>query len=149
MQAIRVPQEAKPLLSLCRKHTAATTDPSSVLCFDTYADLIVFAAARGFHHLRGKAPNRSTKFLDQPNPIDLFLFKNDRRFPQILFIALATARDKDVVRDEATICRLIEDFAAVGCTSISQSLSSRPGEPHLAIADLLIEAPHTDDDGKI
>ena len=150
MATIRVPQEAQSLLSLCRKHTCGPTETPGPPCFETYADLLVFAAACGFHEIKGKAPNRKSKFLDSPNPIDLQIFKNDRRFPQILLIALATSRDQNVVRDEETICRLIEDFAAVGCFHINRTLSAKPGSPpHLVIANLLVGSSEKEDDMKI
>lgn len=138
MANIRVPQEARPLLPLCRKHTCGPTETPGPPCFETYADLIVFAAACGFHEIKGKVPHRKSKFLDSPNPIDLQIFKNDRRFPQILLIALATSSDQNVVRDEDRICHLIEDFAAVGCAHISRTLADQPGiPPHLVLAKLL------------
>ena len=83
-------------------------------CFETYADLMVFAAAYGYSELHGSIPKRKTKFLATPNPIDFEIFKSDRRYPPILLIALAASKDKDVVRDESLLCKLTEDYAAVG-----------------------------------
>jgi hypothetical protein len=139
MATIRVPQEAQPLLPLCRKHERGPTEAAQPHCFETYADLIVFAAAFGFSEMSGRPPSRKSKFLDRPNPIDLSIFKTDKRFPQILVMALATSRDQNVVRDEELICRLIEDFAAVGCQRLSRTLkSSVVGGAHLEIARILV-----------
>jgi hypothetical protein len=87
MAVIRVPQEAQSLLPLCRKHERGPTEATAPPCFDTYADLIVFAASYGFAEMNGKVPNRKTKFLERPNPIELGIFKTDKRYPQILLMA--------------------------------------------------------------
>jgi hypothetical protein len=138
MAVIRVPEEAKPLLHLCRKHECGPTEQAGPPCFETYADLIVFAASYGFAEMNGKAPNRKSKFLDRPNPIELGIFKNDKRYPQILMIALATSRDQAVVRDEEIICRLIEDFTSVGCNRMNAELrQSANVAPTLVIARIL------------
>jgi hypothetical protein len=140
MAAIHVPQEAQSLLALCRKHECGPTEQAGPACFETYADLIVFAASFGFAELNGRAPNRKTKFLERPNPIDLGVFKNDKRYPQLLLIALATSKDRNVVRDEETICRLIEDFASVGCSRLTQAIEAVSGNGrHLPIANILVQ----------
>jgi hypothetical protein len=150
MATIRVPLEAQTLLSLCRKHERGPTEPDVPSCFETYADLLVFAATYGFSEMNGKRPNRKSRFLERPNPIDLGIFKTDRRFPQILLIALATSRDQNVVRDEEAICHLIEDFAAVGCTYIVRTLAVKAdAEPHLAIASMLAGSMKEANDVKI
>lgn len=140
MAAIHVPQEAQPLLALCRKHECGPTEQAGPMCFETYADLIVFAASYGFAEMNGRVPNRKTKFLERPNPIDLGVFKNDKRYPQLLLIGLATSKDQNVVRDEETICRLIEDFASLGCSRLTQAIDAGSGEArHLAIAKALAQ----------
>jgi len=150
MAAIRVPEEAKPLLALCRKHERGLTEQAAPACFETYADLMVFAASYGFAEMSGKVPRRKTKFLERPNPIDLSLFKTEKRYPQILLMALATSRDQNIVRDEETICNLIEDFAAVGCSHIALTLNQRIGLPaHLAISSLLQSSSRNEDELKI
>jgi hypothetical protein len=140
MAVIRVPEEAKPLLPLCRKHDCGPTEQAGPPCFETYADLIVFAASYGFAELNGRAPDRKSKFLERPNPIDLGIFKNDKRYPQILMIALATSKDQNVVRDEEIICRLVEDFSAVGCTSLSKKLNQKFSvSAHLVVASIIAD----------
>jgi dnd system-associated protein 4 len=147
MAVIRVPEDAKPLLRLCRKHDLAPTETEGPSCFDTYADLMVFAASYGFAEMGGKPPQRKkSEFLERPNPIDLSIFKTDKRFPQILLIALATSRDQNIVRDEDLICKLIEDYAAVGCQNITRMLGKNgDGREHIELATILSE----NDDGKI
>ncbi len=142
MAVIRVPVEAKPLLPLCRKHDLGPSEQAGPQCFETYADLMVFAAAYGFSELNGKPPVRKkSEFLERPNPIDLSIFKNDRRFPQMLLIALATSRDQNVVRDEETICRLVEDFAAVGCGRLGARFQQAKQEcAHLVLTSIIGEA---------
>lgn len=150
MAVIRVPEEAKPLLPLCRKHEEGPSGHSGSASFDTYSDLLVFAAAYGFSEMRGRPPQRKTKFMERPNPIDLGIFKTDRRFPQILMIALATSGDQNVVRDEDLICHLIEDFAAFGCERLWKKLDQRGGQiAHLALVTILAEAEHCNNESKI
>jgi dnd system-associated protein 4 len=141
MAVIRVPEEAKPLLSLCRKHECGPTEQAGLPCFETYADLIVFAASYGFAEMNGRAPNRKSKFLERPNPIDLGIFKNDKRYPQILMIALAISKDQNVVRDEETICRLIEDLAAHGLQRMHSELAKQNNSAApLVLSNALISA---------
>ncbi|MCB1078492.1 MAG: hypothetical protein KDM64_11760 [Verrucomicrobiae bacterium] len=147
MATIRIPEEAAPFLPLCRTRDILPSSTEEVVCFDTYADLMVFAASWGFSDLKGKLPTRSTTFLDRPNPIDYQIFKSDRRYPPILLIALAASGDQEVVRDEETICRMIEDFAAVGFSRLKNLISSDlPGQMHLVIAKKLAEFPLGGDD---
>jgi dnd system-associated protein 4 len=143
MPVIRVPIEAKPLLRLCRKHELGPSEQPGPQCFETYADLMVFAAAYGFSELNGHAPIRKkSEFLERPNPIDLSVFKNDRRYPQLLLIALATSKDQNVVRDEELICHLVEDYASVGCFRLSKATDQAfAPSAHLLLAQTLAEQP--------
>jgi len=139
MPHIRIPEAAKPFLPLCRRREASGTDTEHV-CFDSYADLIVFAAALGFDAMGGRPPMRDTRFVTQPNPIDFQIFKDDRRYPQLLLIALAASRDQAVIRDEELLCRMAEDFAAVWCERLKEVVdATTPGSWHLAIAKRLTE----------
>jgi dnd system-associated protein 4 len=150
MAVIRVPEEAKTLLPLCRKHECGPTEQAGPPCFETYADLIVFAASYGFAEMNGRAPNRKSKFLERPNPIDLGIFKNDKRYPQILMIALATSKDQNVVRDEETICNLIEDFAALGCGRLAKKFDLKIAlSAHMVIANILANSSSSADELKI
>jgi dnd system-associated protein 4 len=121
MATIRIPKELKPLLPLCRSYTGHRQEDKAAAPFETFADLMVFAAAAGFHHLHGAPPKKPcADFLDQPNPIDFSIFKSDSRHPILLLIALATSKDKDVVREEEVICRLTEDFAKAGAAYLGK-----------------------------
>jgi hypothetical protein len=140
MPNIRVPESAQQLLPMCRKHELLPTERELPQCFETYADLLVFAAAYGFSQLHGSIPKRKTRFLSTPNPIDFEIFKSDRRFPPILLIALAASKDKDVVRDESLLCKLTEDYAAVGFEKMIK-IQSEHGDTSfiLQIANALVE----------
>ena len=146
MSSIRFPAEGKPFLDLCRRRSdnevAGVANPP----FDTYADLLVFAAAAGFHHNHGKAPNtKQLRFLEQPNPMDFGLFTNDRRYPVLLLIALASSRNKEIVRDEELICRLTESFAAIGFAAMSAHKATEPALPmELSIASMVASISHKD-----
>ena len=134
MASIRIPEAAMELLPFCRRHESRSGDSSITPCFDTYADLLVFTASLGFREMNGTIPTRSTRFADSPYPIDLAIFKNDRRYPQLLLIALAASQDRNVVRDEELICKLTEDYAAIGCERLKRLLDRKPGLGHLVIA---------------
>jgi len=144
MAVIRIPEEAKPLLRLCRKHDFSPTETEGQPCFETYADLMVFTASCGFAEMEGKLPQRKKKvYLDRPNPIDLSIFKTDKRFPQILLIALATSLDQNIVRNEDLICKLVEDYAVVGCEKLTRIIGKHgDGREHIELAAILSE--HSD-----
>jgi hypothetical protein len=140
MASIRIPEAAIELLPFCRRHVSRSGDSSITPCFDTYADLLVFTASLGFREMNGTLPTRFTRFADTPYPIDLAIFKNDhRRYPQLLLIALAASGDRNVVRDEEVICKLTEDYAAVGCERLKRRLDRKPGLGHLVIAQRIAE----------
>jgi len=142
MPSIRIPQAAEPFLPMCRRSETLGAETREKVCFETYADLIVFAAALGFEAMGGRIPTRDTRFLERPNPIDFQIFKDDRRYPQLLLIALAASKDRHVMRDETPLCRLAEDFAAVGFERLTEIVdATTPGSWHLAIASRLTEAP--------
>lgn len=139
MSSIRVPVEGKPFLDLCRRRSDNSLGGVANPPFDTFADLLVFAAAVGFHHNHGKAPKaRQLRFLEQPNPIDFGLFTNDRRYPVLLLIALSASGDKEIVRDEELICRLTESFAATGFSAMSAHKATEPAlTMEMSIASML------------
>lgn len=121
MPSIRIPRSAEPLLPLCRKHE----EPWDNACFDTYADLIIFAASFGFQSLAGRKPDEPQAYLKHPNPIDLAVFKNQQLFPSILLMALAAEGDSGIVRDEEDMCRLVEGYVCVGCKCLASVAGSR------------------------
>lgn len=96
-------------------------------CFDKF---IVNVSLRGRRDL---PPDD----LEKPYPIDFQIFKNDRRYPPLLIVALAASNDQNVVRDEESICKLAEDFSAGGCQNLKMLADKGlPGMMHLAIAEI-------------
>jgi hypothetical protein len=137
MPSIRLPATIEPLLPFCRKFEDAVEHA----CFDTYADLLVFAAAFGFHHLAGAKPSPPKELLETPYPIDLAIFKNQQNFSQLILIGLATEGTQDIARDEEKLCHLIEAFASEGGKALTQELNdSTPASFYLDLANLLEEA---------
>lgn len=88
--------------------------------FETYASLITFAAARGFQYARevpGAAPGDGAPpppFLDAPAPVSYEVFRNQRLRPILLLIAIAHHGNARIASDADAVCRLIEDYAALG-----------------------------------
>src|SRR5437773_12517812 len=107
MPAIRLPQSAAPLLPFCRRSETAAENA----CFDTYADVIVFAASCGFLRVNGRMIQESSEFLKGVYPIDLAVFKNHNLFPKLLLMGLGAVSNSDVAKDEERLCRLVEAFA--------------------------------------
>jgi len=79
MPAIRLPQSAEALLPFCRR----AEEPADNACFDTYADMLTFAASCGFHRINARKPEEPDKFLANIYPIDLAVFKNQGLFPNL------------------------------------------------------------------
>lgn len=137
MPSIRLPATIEPLLPFCRKSEEAVEHA----CFDTYADLLVFAASFGFHDLGGAKPNPAKEFLDTPYPIDLAIFKNQQYFSQLILMGLATEGTQDIARDEEKLCRIIEAFASEGGEKLTAELrTATPASFYLELANLLEEA---------
>ena len=137
MPSIRLPATVEPLLPFCRK----SEDAVAHACFDTYADLLVFAASFGFHQLGGAKPSQPKELLETPYPIDLAIFKNQQNFSQLILMGLATEGTQDIARDEEKLCRLIEAFASEGGKELTQELKySTPASFYLDLANLLEEA---------
>lgn len=139
MPTIRLPYSAEPLLPFCRRFE----EPLENACFDTYADLVTFAASCGFDRLNGKMPAEPQKFLPAVYPIDIAVFKNQNLFPNLLLIGLGTEGKPDIAQDEERLCRTIESFAEVGCNFLSHELKiSISACFHLDLAELLHDALH-------
>ncbi|PWU19861.1 MAG: hypothetical protein C5B50_05375 [Verrucomicrobia bacterium] len=134
MPAIRLATSAETLVPFCRR----SDEPAENACFDTYADMVVFAASCGFDRLHGRKPQDTKEFLSNIYPIDLAVFKNQGLFPNLLLIGLATERNADIARDEDRLCRLVESFADVGLKYLSHELTAcTPARLHLELACLL------------
>jgi len=118
MPAIRLPQSAEPLLPFCHRHDSSRDNA----CFDTYADLVVFAASVGFHSLEGQKPPPSVGFMETPCPIDLAIFKNQHLFPNLLLMGLAAEGTQDIAKHEERLCQLIEGYAHEGARILAKQL---------------------------
>lgn len=134
MPAIRLPESAESLLPFCRRHE----EPLENACFDTYADLVAFAAACGFHRLNGRTPSEPKQFVSGIYPIDLAVFKNQNLFPNLLLIGLGAEGKSEIARDEERLCRVVEAFADVGCKHLAHELSGwTPARFHLELGNIL------------
>lgn len=135
MPSIRLPVTLEPLLPFCRKSEEAVEHA----CFDTYADLVVFAASYGFYLQDGTRPSPPAKYLDLPYPIDLAIFRTQRS--QLVLIGLATEGSQAIAQDEEKLCRLIEAFAEEGGKGLMETIKhSTPASFYLELANLLEEA---------
>lgn len=134
MPQIRIPKSAEPLLPLCRKSGDATDNA----CFDTYADLMAFAAGCGYHSLHGRKPSPPEGFLATPNAIDLAIFDNQKLLPALLLIGLAITGDYQIARDDDALCQLIEGCADRGFKHFGHELKSwTPARFHLEVGSML------------
>jgi hypothetical protein len=134
MPTIRLPQSAEPLLPFCRR----AGEPAENACFDTYADMITFAASCGYHRLHGRKPDDPKEFLPKINPVDVAVFKNQGLFPNLLLIGLGTEQKADIARDEEGLCKLVEAFANVGFKFLGHELNGwTPARFHLELATVL------------
>jgi hypothetical protein len=137
MPAIRLPESAQSLLAFCRRFEK----PLDNACFDTYADLFVFAASCGFHRLHGRMPAEPQQFLPNIYPIDLAVFKNQSLFPNLLLIGLGAEGKPEIARDEERLCRVVEAFADVGCKYLAHEVINwTPARFHLELGIILSEA---------
>lgn len=137
MPTIRLPKSAEPLLQFCRR----SADPSDNACFETFADLTVFAAACGFHRLHGRQPAEPKDYLTGTSPIDLGIFKDRGLFPNLLLIGLGSEGKPDIARDEERLCRVVEAFADVGCKYLAHELVGwTPARFHLECAMVLAKS---------
>ncbi len=135
MPTIRLPQSAEPLLPFCRRSENAVDN----VCFDTYADLVTFAASCGFHRFQGRRPDDPKEFVSGIYPIDLAVFKNQNLYPNLLLIGLGSEGTPDIARDEERLCRLVEAFADIGCKYLAHQLGAwTPARFHLELGSLLI-----------
>ncbi len=145
MPAIRLPASAEALVPFCRRHEEAAENA----CFETYADLVVFAASCGYHRLNGRSPSEAKAFLGDVYPIDIAVFKNQNLFPNLLLIGLGAEGKPDIARDEDRLCRVVEAFADVGCKYLAHELIGwTSARLHLELGMILTTSatePATDD----
>lgn len=145
MAQLRIPAEAKDLLPFCRPSEECDDRP----CFETYAELLTFAACLAFRERGAEKPVPCKSFLTSPSPVDLAVFKNQRLYPHLLALALAVTQNHSVsIRDE-DLARLIEDYAQVGCHILVRRLANTtPSEFHADLARLITEPPEMGEEAK-
>lgn len=144
MPSIRLPKSAEGLLPFCRRHDAAESNA----CFETYADLVVFAASLGYHRMNGCRPSDPAAFLSNVYPIDIGVFKNQGLFPNLLLIGLGASGTSEIARDEERLCRTAEAFADFGCKGMTHDLSTcTPGRYHVALGEILQRSSQSDTAG--
>jgi hypothetical protein len=144
MPSIRLPESAEVLLPFCRRHDSA--EPNA--CFETYADLVVFAASLGYHRMNGCRPSDPTAFISSVYPIDIGVFKNQGLYPNLLLIGLGATGKAEIARDEESLCRTAEAFADIGCKSMTRDRGNwPPGRYHLALGEFLERSSQADTAG--
>lgn len=141
MPNIRIPKAAVTLLPFCRPWPGRMPNA----CFNTYADLIMFAAGLGFRQLRGTPAPSCHEFIDdgQPYPIDFSVFKNpgQQLYQLVLLLGLVTAKGREVVGDEEKLARIVENISALGFKELAKMLAATtPEEFHVELAQLLVDA---------
>ena len=138
MSQTRIPRTAESILPFCRPWHARKGN----VCFESYAEMVIFAASLGFY-LEGKRPALGSKdFLSQPNPISIEVYQGQqiRLFPNMLLLALAVTKDKAVAKDDKQICNIVEDYAHLGFVKLDSILSkSNHAEFHIEVARLIVE----------
>ncbi len=118
MATIRIPSSASELLPFCARHP----DPHKQTCFDTYAHLLVTAAAMGFHCGGHARTPTCRSFINQPGPIDLAVFRSQSLMPQMLAMGMVCLPIPDNATDEAELAKLIEDLAEEGLIAMERIL---------------------------
>lgn len=117
MPSIRFPTSALPLLPLCKGH-----GPDFI--FRTYADMIGFIAAYGFHLVSQEGYRLPTKqtFTDTPNAIGLEVFDNRGLYSNFMMIALAHDETRATAENEDMLAKAIEQYADLGGENLAKEL---------------------------
>lgn len=118
MATIRIPSSAGELLPFCARHPEA----HKLTCFDTYAHLLVAAAAMGFHIAGCSRTAKCRSFLNQPGPIDVAIFRSQGLMPQMMSMGVVCFSSPDDVTDESELAKLIEDLAEEGLAQMETIL---------------------------
>jgi hypothetical protein len=118
MPAVRLPIQLEPILPFVKKSSQRMPNA----CFETYAHLLTFSAALGFNTLKGEPPPASEQRSSQIEPVPWEYFSGDRQQVAIQLIGLVAANGTDLVNNAESLCRLIEDLAAVGGSELQRVL---------------------------
>jgi hypothetical protein len=136
MSQVRVPKSAEVILPFCRPWH----DRHGSACFDSYADMVVFAAGLGFSKVGKNRPQGVSDFLDQPYPISIDVFKNQHLYPVLLLLSFAVIESSQIARDEKRICGILEDYAEVGFLALKKLLSDTTAQEfHIELGRLILE----------
>ena len=137
MSQVRVPATAEPLLPFCRPFH----DRRDNAFFESYAEMLVFAAGVGYAKSPQKRPSTCSDFLDQPYPIPTEYFKSLQLFPIMLLLALAATKDHRVAKDEKRLAAILEDYANLGMRELGAVLkNTTPEEMHVDVARFVVDA---------
>ena len=134
MPAIRYPASAVPLLPLCKGH-------GENYIYRTYADLLGFVAAYGFHLTRQEGRRLPAKptFVDTPNSIGLDIFENRGLYANFLMIALTHDETREIAENEDLLAKLIEQYAFLGSETLAQKICGKTRIEQLLLMAALIE----------
>ncbi len=140
MALIRIPKSAEPLMAYCRPYH----DRLQNVCFETYAEFMIFAASYGFYKTGPSGNQPVSNFMEQPYPIDMAIFKNQNLFPFIIFLGIALTGGRDIIKQEELLARIVENYADAGCRDLVTLLKkSIPESFHLELATLIQETIHS------
>lgn len=137
MPSVHLPVVLEPILPFVRKFQGRKPNA----CFETYAQLIGFAAALGFHVLEGSPPPTSAKRSSLIEPVPFEYFSGDRQEIAIQLIGLVAGGGTEIVNDPESLCRVIEDLAAEGGKELIK-IHKNCGDAsfHLELGELLVKA---------
>lgn len=136
MALIRVPKSAEPLLAFCKPNYNRHRN----IFFETYAEFIIFVAAYGFYKKGTSCIQPANSFMDQPNPIDMAIFKNQHLFPLIILLGITLTGTYEIIRKEEDLARIIENYAEAGCHELAILLKKSTSESfHIELANLIQE----------
>lgn len=120
MATIRMPSSSLELLPFCARHS----NPHKQTCFDTYAHLLVTAAAVGFVAAGQCRPGvRCRSFLNQPGPIDIAIFRSQGLMPQMISMGVVCLPKPERATEDAELAGLIEDLAEEGLIEMERLLN--------------------------
>jgi hypothetical protein len=137
MPSVQVPKSLESVLPFVAKFQDRKENP----IFETYAQLMTFAAALGFNLTRGKYPPANAPKTNLIESIDWEYFSSEHQKAAIQIIGLVAGNGVSVVNDLETLVQLLRDLAAVGGQKMSEVLRSYGDSGfHLGLSELLIGA---------
>lgn len=137
MAAVHVPVSLEPIFPFVRK----SQEKKSNACFESYAQLVAFAASLGFRRLDGDPPAPGEKRSTLIEPIAWEYFSGDRQQIAIQLMGLVAGGGAEIVNDSDRLCRLIEDLAGEGAKELVKILKSGGDASfHLELGELMVNA---------